>query len=197
MPEAAEERAARGRLLPALARLSLEQAFAAAGTGRGWNEAVTASWLLRPAATFVTLRAAGALRGCVGSVEASRPVAEDVWENARGAAFRDGRFLPLIPGDLPALAIEVSVLSPLEPLGRLSRAEAERLLRPGIDGAVIGHALRRGIFLPQVWEHLSTPDRFLAELARKAGLTSGPWPDGVELARFTVEKWEEVPGACA
>jgi AmmeMemoRadiSam system protein A len=194
VPEADRGTAAAGAVLPKLARRSLEQAFAPAAPLAGWRPLAAAGWLRRPAASFVTLRVAEALRGCVGSVEVSRPLAEDVWENARAAAFRDCRFPPLLQAELPGVAIEVSLLSPLESLGRLSRQEAERALRPGIDGLLLHYSACRGLFLPQVWEQLPSPDRFLAELAKKAGLPAGFWAAGVELWRFTVEKFAEQSG---
>src|SRR5204862_429909 len=51
-----------------------------------------AGWLDQAGATFVTLLRAGALRGCIGSLEAVRPIGADVADNALGAAFRDPRF---------------------------------------------------------------------------------------------------------
>jgi len=194
MAEAGWSAEARGRVLPHLARLSLEESFAAAEQRRGWSAVASADWLMQPAASFVTLRAADVLRGCVGSVEAARTLAEDVWENARAAAFRDTRFPPLASRELSRVAIEVSVLSPLEPLGRLSPRDAGRVLRPGLDGVVLQYASHRGLFLPQVWEQLPTADRFLAELVRKAGLPAGFWDASVELWRFRVERWEEEAG---
>jgi AmmeMemoRadiSam system protein A len=192
VPEASGDPAPGGWLLPAVARRSLEEAFACASLRRGWSAVATADWLRRPAATFVTLRMGETLRGCVGSVEASRAVAEDVWENARAAAFRDLRFQPLAAAELTGIAIEVSLLSPLKPLGASTPEEARRLLRPEIDGVVFRFGSYRGLFLPQVWEELPTGERFLAELARKAGLPAGFWAPGVELWRFTVQKWVEA-----
>ena len=72
--------------------------------------------LLQPRATFVTLTKAGSLRGCTGSLEAVRPLALDVVENACHSAFRDPRFPPIQMSELLSLRIELSVLSPLEPV---------------------------------------------------------------------------------
>ena len=79
--------------------------------------------LLEPRATFVTLTKAGSLRGCTGSLEAFRPLALDVVENACHSAFRDPRFPPIQMSELLSLRIELSVLSPLEPVSVASAAE--------------------------------------------------------------------------
>jgi AmmeMemoRadiSam system protein A len=75
---------------------------------REWLE----EWLCNHAATFVTLRLAGELRGCIGSVDPHRALGDDVAHNAHAAAFRDTRFPPLAPEEREHLAVEVSVLSP-------------------------------------------------------------------------------------
>ena len=72
--------------------------------------------LLEPRATFVTLTQTGSLRGCTGSLEAVRPLALDVIENACHSAFRDPRFPPVEVSELARLRIELSVLSPLQPM---------------------------------------------------------------------------------
>jgi AmmeMemoRadiSam system protein A len=183
----------RGRMLLGLARRSLEEAFQP-GAGHLWFPS-TEGWLADPGATFVTLFGSAGLRGCVGSVIPNRPLAEDVWENARAAAFRDGRFVPLTAPELPAIRIEVSELSSLEPVPCESREEACEALRPGHDGAVVEWQQHRGVFLPQVWEHLPEADRFLGELARKAGLAPEFWAPDLRLFRFTVRKWSERAAA--
>jgi AmmeMemoRadiSam system protein A len=193
MAEAAD---GRGRMLLGLARRSLEEAFLPGG-GHLWFPA-DEGWLAEAGATFVTLFGEAGLRGCVGSVIPNRPLAEDVWENARAAAFRDGRFVPLTAPELPAIRIEVSELSSLSPVPCASREEACRALQPGRDGAVIEWRHHRGVFLPQVWEHLPEGDRFLGELNRKAGLAPEFWAPDLQLFRFTVRKWSEAaPGPAA
>ena len=67
--------------------------------------------LHQPGATFVTLTRQGELRGCIGSLQAYRPLDQDVRENARAAAFRDRRFAPLPEGELADTRVEVSLLS--------------------------------------------------------------------------------------
>lgn len=143
----------------------------------------------QPGAAFVTLRwPDGELQGCIGSLEAHRDLLMDVASNARAAAFRDPRGRPLEPADLDALEVEVSVLSPLEPIEfDGTEAGARAALRPGIDGVVLQWNGRRGTFLPQMWEPLPTPELFLNELKLKAGLPTSFWAPGVKLDRYTVE----------
>lgn len=150
-----------------------------------------AAWLDEPGACFVTLTADGALRGCVGTLEAHRPLGLDVRENARAAAFRDPRFAPLTREEFEAIRVEVSVLSPSEALDGADEAHALRCLRPGVDGVIFEYRHQRSTFLPQVWEQLPDPAEFLAQLKRKAGLPADFWAEDVRLSRYTVTKWKE------
>ena len=147
--------------------------------------------LAEPAATFVTLTQNGRLRGCVGSLEAHRPLADDVAENAVAAAFRDRRFAPLSARELPRTRVEVSLLTPPEPFPVCSEADALARLRPGIDGLILNCGHRRATFLPQVWESLTDPRQFLAELKLKAGLPADFWDEQLTLARYGAQKWKE------
>ena len=147
--------------------------------------------LAEPAATFVTLTQDGQLRGCIGSLEAHRPLASDVAENAVAAAFRDSRFAPLSPAEFARTRVEVSLLTPPEPFAVTSEADALARLRPGIDGLVISYGRRRATFLPQVWESLPEPRQFLAQLKLKAGLPADFWHEQLALARYGVQKWKE------
>ncbi|TXF11301.1 AmmeMemoRadiSam system protein A [Pelomicrobium methylotrophicum] len=147
--------------------------------------------LAEPGATFVTLSRNGKLRGCIGSLEARRRLYDDVRDNALGAAFRDPRFPPLAREEFDETRVEVSLLSPLEPLPALSQAELLEQLRPGIDGLVFQYGHHRSTFLPQVWETLPEPVDFMEHLKRKAGLPFGFWADGVNVWRYTVSKWKE------
>lgn len=145
----------------------------------------------RPGATFVTLTQAGQLRGCMGTLEAYRPLRQDVQENALAAAFRDPRFYPLGQEELPRTRVEVSLLTVPEPFEFRDEADALAKLRPGIDGLILTYAGHRATFLPQVWESLPDPRRFMAELKRKAGLPGDFWSEKVVLARYGVTKWKE------
>lgn len=150
--------------------------------------------LQEPGASFVTLHTAqGALRGCIGTLTAHRPLAEDVRHNALAAAFDDPRFPPLSETEAPDLGIEVSVLTPPEPLAFSGPDELVQKLRPRIDGVFLEHGWHRGTFLPQVWEHLPEPEEFLRHLALKAHLPANAWrwPD-IKISTYQVQKFGEV-----
>ena len=147
--------------------------------------------LHQPGATFVTLMWQGQLRGCVGSVEAFRPLDQDVRENARAAAFRDPRFAPLRAGELAATRVEVSLLTHPEPIRFATEEDAVCQLRPGIDGVILERGRHRGTFLPQVWESVPDPWQFMSKLKRKAGLSEDFWSKDVRLYRYEVQKWSE------
>lgn len=147
--------------------------------------------LAQPGATFVTLTRRGQLRGCIGSLEAYRPLAEDVAANARAAAFRDPRFAPLTAAEYPEICLEVSLLAAPEPFPVQDEAEARARLKPGEDGLVFTYRGHRATFLPQVWESLPDPREFLAQLKRKAGLAEDFWDPAVQLERYRVQHWQE------
>lgn len=148
-------------------------------------------WLNEPGATFITLKHAGTLRGCIGSLEAHRPLRIDVENNAQAAAFGDPRFHPVTKQEYLEIEVEVSLLSPMQPFMAASEAQALQLLRPGIDGVLLEYGQRRGTFLPQVWEQLPEPRAFLAHLKQKAGLAADFWADEIKLSRYSVTKWRE------
>ncbi len=135
-------------------------------------------------ACFVTLKQDGELRGCIGSLEARRPLARDIAYNAWAAARHDPRFTPVVPAELPRLRVSVSVLTPPEPLPFDDEEDLLRRLRPGVDGLILAHARGRGTFLPEVWAELPDPRRFLAHLKRKAGLPPDHSLRGVAVSRY-------------
>ena len=145
-----------------------------------------------PGATFVTLTQHGQLRGCIGSLEAWRPLRQDVQQNALAAAFDDPRFEPLAADELDLTRVEVSLLTPAEPMTFSNEADALAQLRPNIDGVIFSVGSRRSTFLPQVWEQLPNPGLFMAHLKQKAGLPADYWSSSVQLARYTVKKWKEA-----
>ncbi|MDP2752236.1 MAG: AmmeMemoRadiSam system protein A [Rhodocyclaceae bacterium] len=142
-------------------------------------------------ATFVTLTQQGKLRGCIGSLEAHRPLGEDVRANAQAAAFRDPRFPPLTAEELPHTRVEVSLLSSSTPMTYTNEEDAIRQLRPHIDGVILQWQGQRGTFLPQVWESLPEPHLFMSHLKQKAGLPGNFWASDVQLFRYEVQKWKE------
>lgn len=143
--------------------------------------------LQQQAASFVTLEINGELRGCIGTLEAYRPLVMDVAANAFSAAFRDSRFSPLTPHEESRLDIHISVLSTPELVHVRNEAELLAMLRPGIDGIVLSEGARRGTFLPSVWEQLPDARDFLAHLKRKAGLPANYWSKSLKVERYECE----------
>ena len=182
----------RSRIVLGIARGAIEQALGAAAA----LPQPDSPWLKGIGCSFVTVRRDGDLRGCIGSIEAHRPLAEDIAANAVAAALYDRRFPPLAVFELPAVKVEVSLLTPSEPLACADENDALRKLRPGIDGVVIEYGQRRATFLPQVWESLPDGPLFLRELKRKAGLPVDFWHPELRLRRYGVEKHCERDVTC-
>lgn len=149
-------------------------------------------WLRQTGASFITLMRGGKLRGCIGTLQAHRALADDVTANAIGAAFRDPRFKPLTVNEYPGLSVEISLLSPLEILSFDAEADALQQIRPNVDGLVFEYGHHRSTFLPQVWDSFRTPADFLAQLKYKAGLPPDFWDPQVKLSRYTVLKLREA-----
>jgi len=140
--------------------------------------------LHQPGASFVTLQIQGQLRGCIGSLEAHLPLAQDVSDNAFNAAFQDPRFVPLKQSELNSLDIHISVLTPAQAMHFSSEQDLLRQLRPGIDGLLLETDAHRGTFLPSVWEALPEPEDFLRQLKLKAGLAPDYWSDDIRISRY-------------
>jgi len=147
--------------------------------------------LSTPRASFVTLKIQNELRGCIGTLEAVRPLAEDVHENAYAAAFRDPRFHPLAPSEWHGLRLSLSILSLPQPLLVGSESELINTLRPGIDGVIFEYGQRRGTFLPAVWEALPQPREFVRQLKLKTGLPANFWAETLRIYRYTAASIEE------
>jgi AmmeMemoRadiSam system protein A len=151
-----------------LARASV----AAAAAGKPLPELEPAGVLAEPGAAFVTLRRDGALRGCVGHVQATEPLWRSVRDMARSAAVQDTRFPPVKTGEVPALTVEISVLSPLRPMKQADE------LQVGRHGLYICSGYQAGLLLPQVATSAGWDRRtFLEQTCRKAGLKSSAWDD--------------------
>jgi AmmeMemoRadiSam system protein A len=178
--------AERGGTLIRLAREAIAGQF-----GAPVPAAPNESWLAEPGATFVTLMQHGNLRGCIGSLEAYRPLLQDIRANALAAAFHDPRFEPLTAAEFARTSVEVSLLSPMQAISFGSEQDALAQLRPGVDGVIFEYANHRSTYLPQVWEQLPMPEAFMAQLKRKAGLPGNFWAPEVRLSRYTVQKWKE------
>ena len=126
-------------------------------------------------ASFVTLTIAERLRGCIGTLEAYQPLAEDVQEHTVAATLQDFRFPKVQPRELSAINIEISVLTPRTPLHYDNPEDLAHKLRPGVDGVVLQDGYRKATFLPQVWEKLPDPEEFLAQLCLKMSAPTDLW----------------------
>jgi AmmeMemoRadiSam system protein A len=150
-----------------------------------------ADWLREPGACFVTLKHGGALRGGTGTLRAHRALADDVRANAVAAAFRDPRFRPLTVEEFGAVALEIDLLTPLEPLQGSSERDVLARLRAGVDGVLLEYGHHRGHFLPQRWADHPDPADFLAHLKYRAGLPPDFWDEGLRLWRHGATHWRE------
>ena len=142
-------------------------------------------------ASFVTLKIKDSLRGCIGSLEATRPLVLDVAHNAHQAAFGDPRFSPLTRTESDQTDIEISILSHPQPIHFTSETDLVQRLRPGIDGLILEEGSRRGTFLPSLWEVIQDPRRFLRELKQKTGLPPDYWSAHIRVMRYTTESFHQ------
>jgi hypothetical protein len=150
------------------------------------------AWAKEPAATFVTLRwTDGELQGCIGSLAPVRSIADDVADHVVSAALHDPRTSPIAIGDIDRLDLEVSLLSPLEPIELTDEASALAAIRPGTDGLVFTAHGRRSTLLPIMWEHIPEVRAFVAALKQKAGLSPKFWSPDVKLFRYTTDRYED------
>src|SRR5258708_9189227 len=138
---------------------------------------------------FVTLYRAGKLRGCVGQVDSVGPLAEVVARSAINAALHDPRFAPVAPEEVATLEIEISVLSPLEPI-------APESIVAGRHGLMVVHKEFKAVLLPQVaTERGWSGQRLLEETCEKAGLAPNAWRDpDTQVLAFTVDQFPEDRG---
>jgi AmmeMemoRadiSam system protein B/AmmeMemoRadiSam system protein A len=136
---------------------------------------------------FVTLKKDGRLRGCIGYIEAVKPLLDTIGEMALSAAFRDHRFEPVGKEEIDGIAIEISVLSPVR------EVEDPSVIEVGRHGIIISGGGRRGLLLPQVaveygWDR----ETFLDQTCVKAGLSPGAWKDaGTTIEIFSAEIFSE------
>lgn len=136
---------------------------------------------------FVTLEEHGQLRGCIGHIMPQMPLDKAVIENAMSAGFRDPRFQPLGKNELPALHIEISVLTPLVPV------DSYQDIKIGKNGMVLSKMGRRAVFLPQVAPEQGWGlEETLSHLARKAGLGPDDWREGAQYEVFEAVVFDEA-----
>jgi len=172
------------KLLHRLACATVERAVMG-GAGAASIDRMTAGLELpdsvrKEQGAFVTLTEGGALRGCIGTIRAVEPLFQSVVHNAVNASLDDPRFQPVTPRELPQLEVEVSVLSPMRPIGSYREIEL------GTHGVLLTKGDRRAVFLPEVaTEQGWTLDETLSHLSRKAGLPEDAWKDGATFEVFT------------
>ncbi len=171
-----------GRALLRAARDAIEAAVLRREERPGDEEDAPAMRAL--GAAFVTLRREdGELRGCIGELEARRPLVDSVRGCAASAALRDPRFSPMTPPELSGLRIGISVLTPAEPVQGPEDVEV------GVHGVIVERGIRRGVLLPEVaveqgWD----AETFVSYCCRKAGLPPDAWRD----PETTIEVFETV-----
>ena len=161
----------------------------ATGRGRLPDHRTTPNELRAPGATFVTLERANELLGCVGTLEAVRPLVVDVASNALAAAFADPRLPPITSDDYAHMSIKISVLSNREPLIVGSYEAVVDAVRPGLDGLLLDAGPYRATLLPSVWPKVRDANEFVEIVWRKAGLTPGAWPGRPYVSRYTTEEF--------
>lgn len=145
--------------------------------------------LQQVAATFVTLTIQQQLRGCIGTLEAYRPLLIDVIENAYAAAFRDPRFSPVNNTELNLLQYHISLLQPSVEMQFDSEEDLLQQIQPGTDGLIFNSGGRRATFLPSVWEQLPEPGEFMNHLKIKAGFDKNYWSSDITVSRYHVDEF--------
>ena len=131
------------------------------------------------------------LRGCIGSLQAYRPLYEDIIMNAQAAALRDPRFLPLSVEELTQIKVEVSILSEPKKLHYEDINDLKNKVIPFQDGIVLKLQDRQATYLPQVWEQLPKFDDFFSSLCMKANLGSDCLSLKPEISTYSVKKYKE------
>lgn len=149
--------------------------------------------LIENGACFVTLYIGKELKGCIGTLEAHRPLVFDVIDNAIGAAFNDPRFYPLRKEELPKVTFSMSVLSAPEPFPVKDANDLLKKLVPHKHGLIIQMGVARATFLPVVWEQLPKKEEFLSHLCMKAGLLPDEWKrtKGIQFYTYEAEEFSE------
>ncbi|MFC2052703.1 AmmeMemoRadiSam system protein A [Chloroflexota bacterium] len=179
------------RLLLKLARQSLEQAV----NGKPLEPLDVdklPSRLKEQGATFVTLTRDGSLRGCIGTLEPSLPLAEDVREHTVASALRDYRFPPVKPEELSEVKIEISRLTLPQEIDYSSTEDLLNQLHPDIDGVILRDGSRRATFLPQVWSKIPRKEIFMEHLCQKLGAPADLWRSkNLQVFTYQVQEFHE------
>ena len=166
-----------------VARESIMHGFEGAGALQV-NPSDYSSNLQEKFSSFVTLYKYGKLRGCIGALQATQPLINDISEHAYAAAFQDPRFPALVENEYEHIDIKISVLGNPEKINFINEEDLLKKIRPNIDGLILEHGYNRGTFLPSVWEQLPDKNKFLNHLKIKAGFTSDWWDNAVKISRY-------------
>ena len=126
-------------------------------------------------ACFVTLKKKKDLRGCIGTLEAHRPLVMDVIDNALNSAFSDPRFYPVSKEEMEEIKISISILTKPKTLVANGPKEILEKIIPKKHGVILKQGLARATFLPVVWEEVPDIKDFLEHLCMKAGLKKDAW----------------------
>ncbi len=126
---------------------------------------ITSEVLKENRGAFVTIKKHGDLRGCIGYIQAIKPLYQTVQEMAEAAALHDTRFNPVTKDELKDLEIEISVLTPLKRITDVNQIQV------GTHGILIRKGYYSGLLLPQVatennWDRKT----FLEQTCFKAGI---------------------------
>ena len=130
------------------------------------------------AGAFVSLHKDGRLRGCIGTIMATKDcVAEEIIENAISASTRDPRFSPVTPEELEELEYSVDVLGETEKISSEKELDVKRY------GVIVTKGRKRGLLLPNL-DGVDTVEEQVEIAKRKAGLS--PDEKGCQMERFEV-----------
>ena len=140
------------------------------------------------AACFVSIKKAGQLRGCIGTLTAAEPdLAAEIAHNAGSAAFHDPRFAPVDRGELEQLSYSVDVLGEPEDVGAMSDLDERKY------GIIVRCGARRGVLLPDL-AGVDSVAKQVSIALQKAGIAAH---EPFEIQRFTVTRYSEEPRADA
>lgn len=140
-------------------------------------------------ACFISIYKQSELRGCVGTLIAHRPLAEDANDNGFSAAFNDSRFAPLTPNEWAHCQLHLAVLDVPQPLFVKNQQDLLNKLTPGVDGVILSSGNKRATFLPQVWQQLPDKQEFIARLKQKAGLNADEWPGNLQIQLYQTQSF--------
>jgi uncharacterized protein len=181
------------KYLLSLARKAIENYFKTKQIMEPKRGDVPSASLLQSGACFVTLHLSGELRGCIGSLEAHRPLVYDVINNALASAFEDTRFYPLTPSELARVKISISYLTPAKPLIVKDADDLLAKIKPHRTGLILEKGWARATFLPAVWDEIATKEEFLSHLCMKAGLGAEAWKNtqGMKFQTYEADEFSE------